>query len=184
MLLLGPRFWSLKGQLCFENTLPCLDSLLDGTQIFSNSLAWWCWLKLLSGVGLAEEHLHSLKSSTGKRKLRWYSHKNVLSLRSRLVSSRAFSLPPMYRKFMAFQRRHPVFASAATGGAVMSLGDSAVQLADSGTWDYQRNAVVSAYNGGQASPPIVGALKEGGCSVCSGIIFINKPIFCSGHSDR
>ncbi|CAE7697711.1 mpv17l2 [Symbiodinium pilosum] len=54
----------------------------------------------------------------------------------------------MYRKFVAFQGRHPVFASAATGGAVMSLGDSAVQLADSGTWDCQRNAVVSAYNGG------------------------------------
>ena len=56
----------------------------------------------------------------------------------------------MYRRFVAFQRRHPVFTSAATGGAVMSLGDTAVQLAAAGTWDYQRNAVVSAYNGGRA----------------------------------
>ncbi|CAE7197221.1 MPV17 [Symbiodinium natans] len=56
----------------------------------------------------------------------------------------------MYRRFVAFQRRHPVFTSAATGGAVMSLGDTAVQLAAAGTWDYQRNAVVSAYNGGMS----------------------------------
>ena len=54
----------------------------------------------------------------------------------------------MYGRFVAFQSRHAILASTITGGAVMSLGDTAVQLAGSGTWDYQRNGVVSAYNGG------------------------------------
>ena len=53
-----------------------------------------------------------------------------------------------YGRFVAFQGRHAILASTLTGGAVMSLGDTAVQLTGSGTWDYQRNGVVSAYNGG------------------------------------
>ncbi|CAE7242854.1 Mpv17-like protein 2 [Symbiodinium microadriaticum] len=56
----------------------------------------------------------------------------------------------MYGRFVAFQSRHAILASTITGGAVMSLGDTAVQLAGSGTWDYQRNGVVSAYNGGMS----------------------------------